>query len=314
MGRRRPWVLPALLVSALACGGSGSEPSRSSSGRLTGNLEPVVDSVRLDPAEPFSGGVVRAIARTRDPEGQPLELRYDWSIDGVPVPQSGTELQLDRVRKGSVVGVSVTADDGVWKSRPRRAEVRVTNRRPQLLSVHTEPWEEVARGTPVSLEPRAIDLDGDSLAYRYQWQVNGARVEGSEASFATAGLQLGDVVRARVAATDGESESDPIDSAAVRVVNAYPSILSAPGEFSSDGTFHYRVEAADPDGKGDLRFRLRTSPAGMDIHPASGEIFWQPSPAQVGSHPVAVEVSDPYGATTVQEFEVDVAVAMPFAE
>jgi hypothetical protein len=119
-------------------------------------------------------------------------------------------------------------------------------------------------------------------------------------------LALGDVVHARVVASDGESESDPIDTARVRVVGANPKIVSAPSGLSTDGTFRYTVEVEQPHGDGNLRLRLRTAPEGMWLNPASGEIAWRPEPGQTGVHPVEVEVKDSRGAVTVQAFSVSV--------
>ncbi len=110
----------------------------------------------------------------------------------------------------------------------------------------------------------------------------------------------------RARALDGEDASDPIDSAAVRVVGANPEIVSSPGGWSEDGTFRYRVEVVHPDGDRRIRFSLRSGPDGMVVDPISGEVQWAPVPAQLGDFPVAVAVEDSRGAVTVQAFELTV--------
>jgi hypothetical protein len=114
-----------------------------------------------------------------------------------------------------------------------------------------------------------------------------------------------------VFASDGASESDPIDTARVRVVGANPKIVSAPSGFSTDGIFRYTVEVERLHGKGELRFRLRTAPEGMWVNPVSGEITWRSEPGQTGVYPVEVEVKDPGGAVIVQAFSVTVGKGAP---
>ena len=70
--------------------------------------------------------------------------------------------------------------------------------------------------------------------------------------------------------------------------------------------YQYQVAANDPDGD-PLTFALTQAPAGMTIDAASGLITWTPSGEQVGTHPIAVEVSDDKGGTDTQLFAIDVA-------
>jgi hypothetical protein len=291
----------------LACGGGDDPVEPGTPLEDVGNQAPIIDSVRLTPAEPADGDVVRAIVRARDPEGARLELRYRWSVAGRRVDEDGAALALQGVDRGSFVEVEVTAHDGVAASEPVEARTAVRNQRPRLLEVRTEPWDTVERGTPVLLTPRGEDPDRDGLSYEVQWHVNGEPVAARDTSLATESLAVGDVVQARVVASDGSARSDPVDSPRVRVVNAHPRILSEPDGLSEDGTFRYTVQATDPDGDGGLRFWLRTAPDGMRIDPSSGQIVWRPRVAQRGRHTVEVEVRDREGATTVQHFELDVA-------
>jgi hypothetical protein len=309
----RIWMLLAL-GCALGCGTSSDVvPEGSEAGnparRSRENLAPVIDGVRFVPTEPVAGDVVRAVAGARDPDGDRLELRYEWAIDGRRLFEEGPEIQLQEVGRGALLEVTVTGDDGLAASEPFQAATRVRNRRPRLLEVRTEPWDAVPRGTPVILSARGTDPDGDVVDYRYRWEVNGGPIDAYEASLPTGELNPGDVVQARVVATDGRSNSDPIDSARVRVINAHPQILSTPGGVASDGSFRYAVEARDPDGAAKLHFGLRSAPKGMRIDPMSGVIVWLPKPSQSGRHGVEVEVSDSEGATTIQHFELEVASA-----
>ena len=107
-------------------------------------------------------------------------------------------------------------------------------------------------------------------------------------------------------ASDGERESDPLESVEVRVANAAPRIVSSPPAQLADGEFQYQLEAEDPDGDRTLRFRLLEGPVGMVVDPVRGVVRWKPGAAQVGAHPVDLAVGDPMGATTAQRFEITV--------
>jgi hypothetical protein len=309
---RRLRLVVACLAWALACGGDADQPTggvETSAAAAAENRAPVIESVRLAPTEPQVGEVVRATVRASDPDGDRPELSYVWRVDGVLLDEEGPALTLTGVERSAPIEVTVTARDAYSASDPARAQARVRNQRPRLLEVRAEPWDVVPRGTPVVVSARGSDPDGDSLEYRIRWQVNGETLDVDEFSLPTADLQVGDAIQARVVASDGEGESDPIDSARVRVANAHPRILSAPSGLSEDGSFHYRVEATDPDSGAALRFLLRAAPRGMRIDPGSGEIVWQPGAAQTGHHDVEVEVKDSEGAVTIQHFELEVAAA-----
>ena len=316
MRSRRAGGVCLLFGLALAC--SGADPATSeaaSAGSISSDSAawsdhaPVIDGVSIRPPVPVPGDRVRAVARVRDIDGDRVEVRYEWFVGGAPVAATGPEWLVEGARKGSVIAVVATASDGGRESEPARAEVRIGNRRPRLTGVQTQPWDRVARGTPVVLTPKAVDEDGDSVSFRTRWQVNGLPVEAEGESLSTLGLRPGDVVQARVVASDGASESDPVDSARVQVINAQPEIVSAPGGLGEDGTFRYAVEARDPDSESPLIFSLGSAPAGMSIHPTSGEIVWSPRATQAGSHEVKVRVADAEGAATIQHFELSVGVS-----
>ena len=74
----------------------------------------------------------------------------------------------------------------------------------------------------------------------------------------------------------------------------------------TDGVYRYAVEVADPDGDTNLRFKLTKAPEGARVDPVLGEITWQPTFAQTGTHAIEVVVSDGKGGEASQRFEVSV--------
>ncbi|MCX5738665.1 MAG: Ig domain-containing protein, partial [Proteobacteria bacterium] len=105
----------------------------------------------------------------------------------------------------------------------------------------------------------------------------------------------------------GDDESTPVESGYLELGNSAPSIVSQPTPgMGADGVYHYAVEASDPDGDRNLRYRLGKAPQGATVDPLLGEITWKPSLAQAGIHPIEVVVSDGRGGETKQTFEVTV--------
>jgi len=252
---------------------------------------------------------MRAIATARDPDGDRVSLRYRWTAAGRSLTGDGPEIQLGDLEKGDVVEVEVTASDGTWESEAVSAWVEVRNRRPVLVGVRLEPAPTLAPGEKLVAVAVGRDEDGDDLEYEYRWRVNGRPVDVDGPSFDTKGLGQGDEIQVRVTANDGESDSDPVESIVVSVGNASPEILSDPTGFREDGLFVYTVEARDPDGDRNLRYSLRKAPEGMRVDAVLGEVTWRPTAEQAGRHTVELVVEDRDGASTMQRFELEVALA-----
>jgi RHS repeat-associated protein len=84
-----------------------------------------------------------------------------------------------------------------------------------------------------------------------------------------------------------------------------PFITSAPPIAAiAEAPYAYQVEAGDLNND-PLAFSLSVGPAGMTIG-AAGSIAWIPSSAQLGSHPVTVQVSDGRGGVAEQSFTLRV--------
>ncbi|MCB1682848.1 MAG: PASTA domain-containing protein [Pseudomonadales bacterium] len=66
------------------------------------------------------------------------------------------------------------------------------------------------------------------------------------------------------------------------------------------------ASASDPDAGDVLTFALDVALAGMTIDPSSGLIQWTPGTSQVGTHPVAVRVTDDGGLSDSESFMVTV--------
>jgi hypothetical protein len=314
----RGYVGVACLGFGIACGGEevatpeigrGAAPVR---GESEANQPPQIERLRLEPAEPMPGGTLRALATVRDPDGDRVTQTFRWQVAGRELAESGAEIELRDVAKGTEIEVWASASDGRATSEPRMASTRVANRRPVLENVALQPIGSVLPGQPAVAMPIAKDPDGDSLEFRFRWSVNDVALEDQEeASLATEGLQSDDRIRVQVVASDGEGESDAVWSAVLLVGNAAPEIVSAPAAVAPGEAFRYSVEARDPEGDRSLRYQLRKGPEGMTMNPVLGELRWQPRAEQAGVHPVEIAVEDSRGATVVQLFELTVGAGAP---
>ena len=316
MTRAKTWTGAAACAALVALGGCG-ESEHAASGRSMAaaaqatarhtNEAPQITRVLLQPSDPKPGTTLQARAEASDPDGDVVHFQYLWSVDGHRVEASGASLQVPDAPKGTEIEVQVVASDGRDQSAPATASTRVGNRPPALDNVALDPAESVRIGQPLVAVATARDPDGDAVHFRYEWRVNGQPTREDHERFATGALHRGDRVEVRVVASDGEAESPPVDSPAVQVANTAPEITSTPDTIqTSDGAFHYTVEARDPDGDRNLHYRLVKAPEGAHIDPLLGEFVWQPTREQVGTHAVEVAVEDGHGGETHQKFELTV--------
>jgi hypothetical protein len=297
-----------------ACGGGDSPAptgrSMSASGAPAGgvNNPPRLERVALDPETPRAGDEVIVRVQAADPDGDAIELQYSWTLDGRRVAERGASFRVpDSARKNTPITVEVTAHDGRTGSAPATAQARVANRSPELLGVRIEPFEGVKVGSELVAVVEGRDADDDRLEFSYEWRVNGRPVEERAERFVTSGLKRGDEVRVRVTASDGSTDTPPLDSAGVALGNSAPAITSTPGGVTNDGQFRYAVQASDPDGDRNLRFRLAQGPEGAQVDPLLGEVTWSATRAHVGKHGFEVVVEDGHGGEAHQKFEVDVS-------
>jgi hypothetical protein len=300
----------ALGALYVGCGESTPPPAAASSAVVVasspGNHAPVIESLRLEPAEPAQGATVSAVVMARDPDGQSVVLTHRWFVDGAEQQGvQGPTLALADAAKGAQIRVAVTASDGVMTSEMSEVSTRVIDRAPQITGAMIAPEKSVTPGQPVTASAGAGDPDGDALTFDYTWYVNGERRSETGSLFKTDGLKNGDTIYAEIRATDGSSWTDPLRTDAVTVGSAHPEIVSKPPSLREDGVFRYQVEAVDPDGDKRLRYSLEKAPPGMAIDNMLGDVVWKPADQKPGVFPVVVVVRLS-GLETKQSFSVTV--------
>lgn len=319
------WTLFALGAAvAFACGG-GDPPVMSADGETlqlddepaaapverarTGNEAPVIERLSLDPESPRPGEQVVARVEATDPDGDAVALEYRWMVGGKRVSENGPFLHVEGAGRGAEIELVVVASDGTAKSRPETATARVGNLAPRVLQVVIEPLGEVIAGRDIVATPGGTDPDGDPIEYRYTWTVNGETASADTSTLPASHYGRGDEIVLEVVASDGVEDSDPLQSAAIKVVNAPPRVTSSPGAIGEDGVFRYEVQAEDPDGDSSFRYRLLNAPDGMTIGFDDGKLEWAPGPGVEGNHSVEIEVTDLFGGKGNQLFELRLSYA-----
>ena len=116
-----------------------------------------------------------------------------------------------------------------------------------------------------------------------------------------------------VHATDATDQSD-IETFELTVVadNQPPTLEAIADRGAAPGvTLSLQAQAFDPDPGDLLTYSLASRPSGMTIDAATGLLQWTPTPLQLGPHAVTLTVSDPFGFSDAQSFEVFVDTNRP---
>lgn len=324
-------ALATLMVSSAAwiaaCGGDEGDPDPSRSlaaGRQRAdtaaaaaaetNRAPTIDGVSFNPPQPLSEGTLEALVDASDPDGNLVQLRYRWSVNGRELSAGSTSaVQLPVLERGDRVELVVTASDGRLESEPFRASVRTDNLPPQITFLYVTPQnKKIRRGDVLTAVPEALDPEGDHIEYTYEWRVNGVKA-GDDRQFDTKKLRRGDEITVRVLANDGNAESQPRELEKITLINSAPTIVKLPELKHQGGTLAYQFEAEDAEGDRNLRFFLAEAPDGMEIDSFTGLLTWRPRADQAGKHLVKVGVKDSEGDASQFEWEVTVNAAAPEA-
>jgi hypothetical protein len=306
-------------LGALAVAGCDGEPSRppESTPMVTpqqlgaAGERPVVHSLHFVPARAVPGETVQAIASASDPDGAPVTLRYAWRVDGRPLLDSAQMIRVPESAAAAQVEVTVVASDGDEESEPARASFRAGNRAPRVMTLDVDTVERPGLRGPEphwKVVAEVVDPDRDQVSIRYEWSVDGQVVATDIDELPKSRTRRGDEVVVRATPFDGQAHGPSLASPPFVVGNAAPRIVSAPPDLDPSGTFRYAPEVEDDDGDRHFSFRLLQGPASMQLDTGSGAFVWTPSAADVGSHPVEIEVSDGVGGRSRQRFEVAVRV------
>lgn len=286
--------------------GCTSETSQFSQGSEGSNRPPVVRSARILPSPLILSGPITTLVEADDPDRNPISFRYQWLVNGKPVPgETGATIEPRLLKRNDVVAVEVTPLDAYTAGKPYQTEgARVGNTPPEVTKLSMEPSEPRV-GDRLGAKVEAVDPDQDDIRYTYRWRRNKSVVtEAEQAWLDTTGFARGDIIVVEVIPADQVGLGKPGLSDPVTIANSPPSVTSSPPTKIHDGLYVYDLQAIDRD-KDSLKYALETAPPGMAIDQATGHIEWRLTPDIKGTHRVRVSVSDQQGGDPAfQDFEI----------
>lgn len=270
------------------------------------NRPPSVTRVEILPLSPRLGQELRASVQAVDPDGDKVQLVYQWEVNGEELEgEEEPSLQSEGLRPGDKVVLRVFPFDGKLWGEPVESQPRVImGPAPPRARVEISPQPalpgDLLRARLVT-EPAGFE--GFSL--QCKWKVNAQVVEeGDSLEFSTKGLRRGDKIQVEIEMEIPGGETLTILSRETVLQNRPPQIISKPPErLEAPGKYRYSVRAVDPDGDR-LSFRLEGSPpAGMKIHPATGLLEWDFAEAPQEPVRVDIRVTDGQGGEAQQSYD-----------
>jgi hypothetical protein len=216
------------------------------------NTAPAVAAVTLSPNPPGEADTLTAGVTAFDADDDEITLAYTWEVDGIELDVGGPTLTGANFDKGQNIRVTVTPNDGSVDGEPRRSEAVTAKNTPPSLGSATVRPSAVTKGVTPSCDPAGWnDVDGDTPGYQTQWFVNGT-VAATSTTLPDTAFVRGDRITCTVTPFDGEALGTPVNSTAVVVGNALPSLsgatLSATAPREKDTLTVTPLGAADLDG------------------------------------------------------------------
>ena len=218
------------------------------------NRPPGVPTIAIEPSTPFTidALVMDLVSPSVDPDGDPINYDIAWTVNGVPAPAFGEEVDATATAKHQIWSVEVTAFDGLEASLPATASVVVENSPPTIGSVEASPSDLLAGGSATCLTNAVYDPDGDSLQLGFSWFVDAVEVDTDQDLDSTV-LSRGQEVSCIATVTDDDGATAAADSELVVVGNTPPTppavaLSGADGDPGTELLCEVIVESGDVDG------------------------------------------------------------------
>ncbi len=195
------------------------------------NSAPKLSSATLSSKAPATDQALSCRPGSKsDADGDPVELKYSWSVDGATVAGvDGAELPASHFKKNQKIACTVTPNDGTANGQAITSEPAVAkNTLPKLADVQLTPDKPVTTSTMSCKPGAATDGDDDAVNFAYQWLVSGRAVDGqSGPTLASTHFKKGQSVQCVVTPNDGEGDGSAVRSATRVPANTPPTLASA---------------------------------------------------------------------------------------
>ncbi len=273
---------------------------------ITANRPPLINSTPVATGTAGAAYLYQILAS--DPDGDALTYSVSTSEPGISV-----DAQTGRVSWAVPAGASgqaqltvlVTDGKGGTASQTYAIGVGQPGNRPPRVT--TQPGTSGVSGASYTYALKAVDADGDTLAYALTEFPQGMVIDSSTGAIQwSIPANVAGLAPVMVEVTDGKG-GIATQGYAISVSgasNRAPAFSSTPVTSATAGTaYAYTARATDPDGDA-ISYTLDAAPAGMAINATSGAISWTPTLAQGGTHAVAVRATDAKGAYATQSFGI----------
>ncbi|MFH1808437.1 MAG: FG-GAP-like repeat-containing protein [Pseudomonadota bacterium] len=230
-----------------------------------GDTPPATPRVVIAPSNPHTGDALHASVPEfpQDVDGDPLSMAIRWLKDGQPAGIDGASVPAERTRRGERWTAEATANDGMRRSAPGKAEVRIANTppRPPILKMTKRAWK-TDETVIVQVVTPARDDDGDPVTLRYVWERDGKAVElpATTTQLTPERTAKGQAWVVRAIPRD-DSEDGPEVRVAFTVLNTPPgppTITLSPAKPSTREPLLVKIDAPAPDTDRDAqKYRYR---------------------------------------------------------
>jgi RHS repeat-associated protein len=271
-----------------------------------GNVPPVISTV--PPTLASVGQIYNYSVRASDVDGDPLKYSFTRAPQGMTINTvTGLVQWTPLTRQVGLQDVEIVVEDGQSGKATQTFRIEVVAvpiNRPPVIT--TMPVLVAAVDLPYSYDVDARDADGNSLTFELVTAPAGMSINSLSGAinWSPNASQVGSH-RVTLVVSDGASLALQSYLLPVDTTNRPPVINSVPLQSIIPGQdYRYDVLASDPDGDV-LTYRLVTAPTGMEID-SLGRVSWSTSIADAGTHSIVVAVTDPFGSSVSQSYELTV--------
>lgn len=228
------------------------------------NSPPVIESVTLSPEAVYTEGTVTAKVVASDPDGDPIQLSYAWTVNGKLLPDQTAD-SLDgktHFNRDDRVIAKVTPHDGTVGGAAKDSAAHVIkNTAPTAVMVFLPDPEGGFVDLRCVVAAPATDIDNDPISYKFRFLRDGQPYTGAVSRTVHAGdtVPVGNVRRdetwtCEATPTDGTDDGTTTNFA-ITVIQAeigggssHSCHLSTLGQLSCWGLDDYKV-ATPPEGE-----------------------------------------------------------------
>jgi len=185
--------------------------------------------------------------------------------------------------------------------------VRTRNSAPTVTSVSIEP-ELPRKNSTLKARIEALDPDGDTISFSYQWVKNGDELIGETSeTLVDPTLKKGDKIVLHVSPYDMAGTGEEAIAQEIVILNSAPVITSSPkAQKMKSALYTYQLVAEDPDGD-PITFSLSpSSPRGMSIDPQTGLIQWKVGRDGAGTHTIEIIAADDDEGRCTQKYSLTI--------